>query len=133
MSGKVSDGSHLENISIQVEGSESGQQQDNVNTSGLLTREQFYTAFESLFGFSSAISGLKSLEISKDEKQSALATSNAIYDMALESPWLRWLIQPESIWAQRVIVIGTFGFMKFQVVKLEIQSRKQEQEKPKND
>lgn len=126
----TSDTSHIEDIKIAPEIPLENPGVDiSANASGMLTRDQFYGAFESVFAFGGAITKLESLPIQPGEKPSANAAANILYDMALELPWLRFLIEPQNIMLQRVIVVGSFGYMKYAAVKLEIDFRRAERQK----
>lgn len=102
---------------------------------GLLSRDQFFAAFKSIFAIGGAVPvppfPLKSMPIQPHEEDAAREASNAIYDIALESPWLRFLIEPSSVWMQRLIVISTFGGLKLMAIRDEIRAKSAKEINPK--
>lgn len=94
---------------------------------GLLSRDQFFVAFQSMFNIAAVLPvpplPLKSLAITKEEEEAARASSDVMYDIALESTYFRWLIEPQSLWVQRAVVIGSFAGMKFAAVRHEIRAK----------
>jgi hypothetical protein len=66
---------------------------------------------------------LKALPIQPGEEDQARAASDVIYDIAAETPHLRWLIEPGSEWMQRLMVIGTFAVGKGMAVMAELAAR----------
>lgn len=99
----------------------------SANASGLLTRDQFFAAFKSIFNVAAVVPvpplPLESLAIKPQEEQSARAASDVMYDIAVESPYFRWLIEPQSVWVQRAVVLGSFASVKFIAVRAEIRSK----------
>lgn len=104
---------------VAVEGAES--------EPGLLSREQFFVAFKSMFNVASVVPvpplPLKSLAITPGDEAAARGASDALYDIALESTYFRWLIEPQSVWVQRAVVIGSFASVKFVAVREEIRAK----------
>ena len=66
---------------------------------------------------------LESLPIKPEEREAARAASDAIYDIAAETAYLRWLVEPGSIWMQRALAIGPFVAVKFAAMRAEIAAR----------
>jgi len=104
------------------------------NASGLLSRDQFFLAFKSMFNVAAVVPvpplPLKSLAITENEEMAARGASDALYDIALESAYFRWLIEPQSVWVQRAVVIGSFASVKFVAVREELRAKNA---KPVND
>lgn len=94
---------------------------------GLLSREQFFVAFKSMFNVASVVPvpplPLRSLAINPSDEMAARGASDALYEIALESKYFRWLIEPESIWVQRTVAIGMFASVKFVAVREEIRAK----------
>ena len=93
----------------------------------LLSKDDFFAAFQAMFQFPNLLPvpplPLQSLPIKDHERPQARAASDAIYDIALESPYLRWLIEPQSVWMQRALVISAFAGGKAMAIHGEIKSR----------
>lgn len=89
---------------------------------GTLTKDQFFGMFRALIAAPNGVLAfqnkpeLKTLMIAETD-QGARAASDALWDICNEVPWLRWMIEPGSVWAQRALVIGGF------VVPLAISAR----------
>ncbi|PLW75404.1 hypothetical protein [Cohaesibacter celericrescens] len=96
---------------------------DGLGPAGVLTKDQFYMAFASVFDFSGLMLQLQSLPIQAHEQGSARAASDAIYEVAEKSPWLSFLIEPSNEWVQRALVVGTFAFGKAMAVSGELNAR----------
>ena len=75
---------------------------------GTLTREQFKDAFGGALTLAGTLTQLQTLKGSPD-LPSFPPAADAIYDTALDSPWLRFLIEPGSVWAARVLAIAAFA------------------------
>lgn len=94
---------------------------------GLLSRDQFFVAFKSMFNVAAIVPvpplPLTSLAISPGDEMAAKGASDALYDIALESTYFRWLIEPQSVWVQRAVVIGSFASVKFVAVREEIRAK----------
>lgn len=97
---------------------------DSDSAAGLLSREHFYSMFQVAFAAPNLLPAwplpLEALPIKAGEDRAARAASDAIYDIALETPALRWLIEPQSVWLQRLMVIGAFAVPKAAAVSREI-------------
>ena len=121
---EFSENSHME---MEIDGP------DALGPAGVLTKDQFYMAFSSVFDFSGMFLQLQSLPIQNHEVGSARAASDAIYDVAEKSPWFRFLIEPGNEWVQRALVVGVFAFGKVTAVKAEIDQRSAPKPKAAND
>jgi len=53
--------------------------------------------------------------------------ADALYRMAQRYPWLRWLLDPESVWMKDLFIIGAFGGKVGYAVYGEIRARQQDQ------
>jgi len=99
------------------------------------TRDEFFAAFIGCFKGANVLvqyktgEALRSLDIAADDP-AARAASDAIYDTALEVPWLHWLLSPGNKWVQRIAVIGAFGFTVSTGVAAELKARRPTPVKP---
>lgn len=104
---------------------------------GLIDREMFWMNFRGLFALGGVVSlppfPLESLPIRPDEEQAARAASDSLYDIALETPFLQWLLSPESEWAKRIITILAFVGPKAMAVKAEIVAKAEAEARPMKD
>lgn len=91
--------------------------------SGFLTKDQFYAGFGGCFTMASAVTRLKSLEISENDRM-AREASDAIYDTAIETPMFHFLVRPGNVYVQRSLVILVFAKTKSDMVKAEIAMRR---------
>lgn len=93
--------------------------------SGLLSPDDFYQCVKAMFELPNVFlpTPIKSLPIADGEEQQARAATDALYGIALKSPWLRFLLQPGAEWLQPIIAIGTFALGKIAVVRLELSAR----------
>ncbi|MDF1846193.1 MAG: hypothetical protein P1U69_03235 [Parvibaculaceae bacterium] len=126
-SGPLGDLDDLEIPFFEAEaGPEFGPEPGGVSTPGLapgiLTKDQFFGMFRALIAAPNGVLAfqkkpqLTTLVIAEND-QAARAASDALWDTCNEVPWLRWMIEPGSVWAQRAFVIGGF------VVPLSIAAR----------
>lgn len=95
----------------------------------MLDEDQFFAMFKGLIGAPNIILQLRGVEplatlSISDQDGHARAASAALYATCQDVPWLRFLIQPESVWAQRALVIGSFGFGLAAGVRAEIAARR---------
>lgn len=91
----------------------------------VMDRPTFQKSFSGLFNFGGAF--FPSLKIRPEEIEQADNASSALYDCAIEVEWLRFLIQPGNLWAQRIIVIGMFVLPKAQGLRNDIVARRASQ------
>lgn len=84
----------------------------------VMSREEFRAFLEGVFTVASAASRLQSLGVKGDPTFPPAA--DAIYDTAAEVPALRWLIEQQGVWLQRVIALAVFGGAKVAAVRAEI-------------
>jgi len=89
----------------------------------LLSREQFRQAFAAAFAITGGATGLRTLQ-EAPRQPTMPGAADALYDIAAESPWLRWLISPRSIWLQRVVAIGAFSVPLAGGVAAELRARR---------
>ncbi|MCW5728146.1 hypothetical protein [Parvibaculum sp.] len=94
---------------------------------GLISKEDFFGIFQVCFQVPNLMPippfPLESLPIKPEERDAARAASDAIYDIAAETAYLRWLVEPGSIWMQRALAIGPFVAVKFAAMRAEIAAR----------
>lgn len=103
------DGAHLDAIPLEDDGQADGQAPPAPEPAeSLLSREQFAAGFAAAFAIAGQATGLRTLSEAPQQPTMPGAAS-ALYDIALESPWLRWLISPQSLWLQRAIALGAFA------------------------
>lgn len=94
----------------------------------ILSAEQFFQGvFVPLHAMPAGVLRLESLPIKPHEMESARAASDAIYEIALETPMFRFLIEPSNIWVQRALVIAAYAVPKAQAVHLELRARQAQQ------
>lgn len=91
---------------------------------GVLPREAFRAGFAMAFRFAGSLTGLKTLAQAPDRPDAA-AAADCLYDCALESPWLRWLIEPSNVWLQRTIVLGAFAVPLALEARAELRERRE--------
>lgn len=97
-------------------------------TAALLAPDEFFVAFRALIGapnivlYARGVEPLQTLQISEADP-AARAASDALYETCLDVPWMRFLIQPESKWAQRSLVVGSFAVGLVQGVRAELAAR----------
>ena len=101
----------------------------------VLSRDDFYGLFRVMFQVPNMLRGvgplpLNALPIQPHEEEAARQASDAIYDIAEETPALRWLIEPQSKWVQRAIPIAAFAQIKFAAIRTELIARQQAQMAP---
>lgn len=95
-----------------------------IEESGILSQDEFYHGlFAPLHDIPAALLKLQSLPIQPEETQSARQASDAIYDIALETPMFRFLIEPSNIWMQRAVAIGAYAIPKGRAVMFELRAR----------
>lgn len=96
--------------------------------SGMLDKDGFFELFCGVFAapnIALVMKGaqpLESLPVRPDDV-GARKASDAIYEICEETTWLHWMLAPESAWAQRMVVIGTFGMAKYNAVSAELAAR----------
>lgn len=116
--------SQFEPIEIPMDTAETGVPAGGLTADGLLTKDQFYLGFKGMFDVCGVIPiepfPLKSMTIKPDEEEQARACSDAIYEIAEESPWLRFLLEPQGKWVPRLMAIGMFTGGKIVAVRTEI-------------
>lgn len=88
----------------------------------VLPRDVFKKSFIGTFNLGGNF--LPSLAVAPGETESANAAADALYDSALEVEWLRWLIQPGSVWAARLMCLGAFFIPKAMAARKELQAKK---------
>jgi hypothetical protein len=89
----------------------------------VISLEAFQGAFSAIFTGVGAVTGLESVGIKPEEQTGANGAAKAVYDMALEVPFLRFLVEPGNIHIQRAMVIGMFLVPKVMLVLAEIKAR----------
>ena len=92
-----------------------------------LSSDDFYGVFKMMFAMPNMLPvppfPINALPIKDAEQEAARAASDAIYDIACDTPYLSWLIEPGSEWMQRLMVIGAFSFGKLMAIKMELDAR----------
>ena len=100
-------------------------EQPSANSAGILTKEQFFTGvFRPVHDLPGQVMKLQSLPIKENELEAARGASDAVYDTALEVPWLRFLVEPSNIYVQRAIVIAAYAIPKAIAVRAEVMAMK---------
>lgn len=102
-----------------------------------LTKDEFFSTFKMLFAIPNMVPvkplPLQSLPIKPDEEAAARGASDAVYDIAAETAYLRWLIEPGSEWMGRLMAIGLFSFGKGGAIMAELSARSAPKAMPKAD
>jgi len=95
--------------------------------SGMIDRETFFANFKGLFALGGVIPvaplPLECLPIRPEEEAAARGASDALYDICLDTPFLRFLLSPESEWAKRGFAILAFMGPKLMAVRAELAGR----------
>ena len=93
----------------------------------LMGPDEFYQMFQFLFAAPNMLPvepfPIEALPISDGETDRARKASDTVYEICAESEHLRWLIEPQSLWVQRLMVIGAFAVPKAQAVLSELHQR----------
>lgn len=115
---------HLDRIPIDDEPGADAPGEDEAASGGpaQLTREQFRQGFNATFLVAGAATGLQTLSAAPQQPTAGPA-ADALYDIASESPWLRWLIQPQGVWLQRCAALAAFGMPVAAGVRAELLER----------
>lgn len=66
---------------------------------------------------------LASLQVAEGD-EAARKASDALYEIVQETPFLHFLIQPQSLWFKRLVALGTFGGLKIMAVAGELSERR---------
>ncbi|MCG8696314.1 MAG: hypothetical protein MI806_34275 [Minwuiales bacterium] len=103
---------HLDAIEIPVIDEEQppppGGEFRETTANGLITRDVFHAMFCQGHKIAGLAFGLQTL-VASAEMPEARGASDAIYDICLESPWLRFLLDPKAVWLQRAAAIAAFA------------------------
>jgi|GEM_PF-1735275 hypothetical protein len=95
--------------------------------------DQFRSLFHFIFNTAGAMTPIKSLKIAEEEKESADSASDALYEIALEVPSMRFLIEVGNKNMQRAVVLGVFVYGKGGAVVAELKERKRERLQLQNE
>lgn len=100
----------------------------------VLSPDDFYQGvFVPLHAVSGAVFMLESLPVKPEEEQRARAASDALYDTALETPALRFLIEPSNKWMQRAFALWAYAAPKAAAVRMELMAKKAQPVNPKKE
>lgn len=122
------DGAGVEPTGEHPGGAGGGSLEGTGRTAALLAPDEFFVAFRALVGapnivlYGRGVEPLRTLQIAENDP-AARAASDALYETCLDVPWMRFLIQPESKWAQRSLVVGSFAVGLVQGVRAELSAR----------
>lgn len=83
----------------------------------------FSATFVGAFNIASAVTGLVSLRVDAADPR-AEAAATAVYEIAVEVPAFRWLIQPGNPWVGRVVALTAFAVPLARGVKAELAARR---------
>jgi hypothetical protein len=89
-----------------------------------VTKEQFRLSFSGLHDAVGMFTGVKCAAITPEEKPNADLASDALYDTASEVHWLSFLIEENSVWLGRVLVIGGFLVPKWRMIGTELKEKR---------
>ena len=93
-----------------------------ITPSGMITYEIFDDGFCKAFMLAGHATGLQTLAQAPAQPARPDAT-RAMYDIILDTPALHWLLQPQSLWMQRILAISMFGLPVASGVAAEIRQR----------
>lgn len=112
---------------FEKEADESAQPEAGVTADGMIDRETFFANFKGLFALGGVIPvaplPLECLPIKPEEEAAARGASDALYDICAETPFLQWMLSPESEWAKRGFAILAFTAPKLMAVRAELAGR----------
>lgn len=98
------------------------------STPGALPKEAWVAGAIELFEVPSKMPfeplRFQSFEVAKDERPSAEAAFASLYEICEETAFLRWMIEPEGLWAKRVLAIGMFAVPKGLAIAGEIRLKR---------
>ncbi len=101
----------------------------------LIGKDEFYHVFKFVFAAPNMIPAppfpIQSLPISEPEEPQARAASDVVYEICEESTFLRWMIEPQSVWMQRLLVVAAFAGPKAAAVVSELKVRRAQPVRPK--
>jgi hypothetical protein len=93
----------------------------------VLSKDEFWQAFKVMHQAPNLIPippfPMKSLPIADAEQDGARMASDSIYDIAAETAWLRWMIEPQSLWMQRAVVIASYAIPKAMAITAELRAK----------
>lgn len=79
----------------------------HVTASGIMTYEAFDQMFCAAFSLSGHITGFKTL-VEAPERPSRPDATKAMYEIILDTPAFRFILNPQSLWMQRTLAMGAF-------------------------
>ena len=96
----------------------------------VLSQDEFCQMMAGTFAFAGGATGLETLAqaAERDTAQPAFAT---LWEIAYETPSMRWLIEPQSVWLQRTVTIGAFAIPTARAVAGEVNAKRKPKAKPK--
>lgn len=137
----MSDATHIDELLITY-GSNRNEQAEAEILPELMSKDEFFGLFCSLFELPNGIAGmakatgvdlsplpLNSLPISPEEKEQAKSASDSFYGIAEKTPSLHFLLSKDSTWLGAILSIMSFAAIKAMAVKSEIAARSQPEEK----
>ncbi|MBF0383401.1 MAG: hypothetical protein HQL69_20470 [Magnetococcales bacterium] len=89
-----------------------------------VTVEKFHRMFSTVFNVTGTYSGLNTLKIAENEQEAANEAATALYEIAIEVPFLNFLAESKSGMAENFIALAGFGYFKYQAVSAEIRERR---------
>gem|GEM_PF-4508538 len=89
----------------------------------MISADEFYGGFCLAFNLPAGMARLDSLAVDQGDP-AARAASDALYETALETPALRFLVSPGNKWVQRALVIVAFAGPKAAAVRAELAARR---------
>lgn len=117
------DADHLAGITFdEPAGTGAGSEPAPAGGAAVLSKDDFFANFSGLFNVAAALTHLGTLAVDTADP-AARGASDAIYDTAADTPWLRFLIEPSNVWIQRAMALGAFAAPKALAVRAELASR----------
>lgn len=84
--------------------------------SDVVSRDEFYDGFKSMFAFAGECTQTQCLPIQAHEERGARRTSDKLYGMAVKYPFLRFMIDAKTTWLADASLIGLFVYGKTNAV-----------------
>jgi hypothetical protein len=104
------------------------EEQTTTSKPEILSKAAFRKMFGGMFEIGHQLTKLDSLKVKPDEVEGANNCYDAIHDIALDVPALRFLIEPGNVWIQRSMAIGFFVVPKTLAIRAELEFRRNSKE-----
>ncbi len=111
-------------------GDDLDEEEGSAEEGAFLTEEEFYYSVVGMMELPNVAlqfkgeEPLQSLTVTPDEEPKARKATDYLYKVAKRSPWLRWMVKPESETFQGIMAIGAFAVPKALAVRDELNQRR---------